>query len=254
MTPLKMPMRRLSEEEMREIVVGRLACDLMFSGEISPSVRDMCMLPVGMGILAPPPQLVEALLGSAEPPETLEGDPPKPTHPGYPPGAGEPPPKPVLGAVPEKLLNALEWGDVEEEEVAEARAAVEKDNRRRINEWTEATWRWQEAIDNDSRDRATIDAAHEQALEEWRASLPDHEAAKTARQEAHDEWKARYDEAFSEWLADLGEIMGRMKDAFPRGVNGFPMFHAVTLIHKEDWERIEGAIMREQERRSTLSV
>lgn len=254
MTALRMPMPRLSDEELRDIVVGRLACDLMFSGEISDSVRDLCMLPVGMGVLAPPSQLVEALLGSAEPPETLEGDPPKPVHPGYPAGAGDPPSKPVLGAVPTSLLNALEWGDVEEEEVEAAKVAVENENRRRITEWTEATWRWQEAIEEETRTRAVIDAAHEKAVAEWQASLPGHEAAKIARQKAHDEWKARYNHTFREWLADLGEIMGRMKDSFPRGINGFPMFHTITLIHKDDWERIEAAIMREQERRSSLSV
>ena len=39
-----------------------------------------------------------------------------------------------------------------------------------------------------------------------------------------------------------------MKDAGPRGINGFPMFFSLSVLHKEDWERVKAAILREQER------
>ena len=254
MTPLRLPVPRLSEDEMREIVVGRMACDLMFGGEIPQSVRHLCLLPLGMGAFSPPPQLVKAVLGSSEPPETLDEDPSKPEHPGYPPPPGEPPEKPVLGTIPPELLNELEWGDVEEEEVEAAKEAVEQENRKRIRDWEKASFQWHDDLEAHRQARREADAAHEEAVREWRSALSQHEDAKRCRQEAYDEWVRRYDEVFQEWYADVGEIMGRMKDALPRGINGCPMFAAVTLIHKDDWDRIEAAVLREQERRSSISV
>lgn len=251
---LRMPVPRLSEDEMREIVAGRLAGALMFSGEISESVRHLCILPLGMGAFSPPPELVKAILGSSEPPETIGEDPPKPPHPGYPSPPGDPPPKPVLGKVPSQLLNDLEWGEIEEEEVEAAKEAVEQENRKRIRDWEEASFQWQEDIDRHRKESVGIDGAYQKTLEEWRASLPAHEEAKRAREEAREEWVRRYNSLFDDWLADVGEFMGRMKDAFPRGLNGYPMFHRVQVIHKEDWERIQAAILRQQEHLSTIPI
>jgi hypothetical protein len=83
---------RLTEDEMREMVLDRLACQVMFGTEVRE--RDVAMVfgcaLVFPGILMPPPELIEKHLGSSEPPETLEGEPPRPEHPGYPEGAGDP--------------------------------------------------------------------------------------------------------------------------------------------------------------------
>lgn len=244
----RMPIPRLTEDQMREVVRDRLACKVMFSGEIPATVRSMCLLPVAMGALSVPPEIRTLLLGSETPPETLEGDPEKPEHPGYPPAPGEPPEKPTLGEIPAAMWSALEWGDVTEDQIKQAQADLDSENQDRIREWTDASFAWQDALDEHARAREAIDARHEEAVAAWRASLPAHEEAKTARQKAHDEWVEKHDRIFAEWGADIGEIMGRMSDAFPRGVNGYPMFHAVTIIHKDDWERIKAATIREQER------
>ena len=52
----------------------------------------------------------------------------------------------------------------------------------------------------------------------------------------------------------MGAIIGSMKDAMPRGINGYPMFGSVRLIHKDDWERISPAVRREQDRAQSLVV
>ena len=244
----RMPIPRLTEDQMREVVRDRLACKVMFSGEIPVAVRSMCLLPVAMGALSVPPEICALLLGSERPPETLEGDPEKPEHPGYPPGPDDPPEKPTLGKINPALLNDLEWGDATEDDVAQARTDLRAENQRRIREWEEASFAWQDALDERTRACKTIDASHEEAVAAWRDSLPAHEEAKTARQAAYDNWVEKHDRIFADWGADVGEIMGRMTDAFPRGVNGYPMFHAVQVIHKDDWERIEAAIVREQDR------
>jgi len=70
----------------------------------------------------------------------------------------------------------------------------------------------------------------------------------------HDEWDKRYRALFADWSADVGAITGNMKDTFPRGVNGYPMFHAVRVIHKDDWERVVKAVEREWERSKDIEV
>jgi len=57
-----------------------------------------------------------------------------------------------------------------------------------------------------------------------------------------------------EWTQDLGAICGGMEDAFPQGINGYPMFHKIKIIHKEDWARIFAACVREQDRAKDLEV
>ena len=256
MTKLRMPIPRLTEDEMREIVRDRLACKVMFSLEISDSVRGLCMMPVAMGALSPPEQLRIALLGSAEAPETLEGEPDKPQHPGYPDPVGDPPEKPALITMPDKVRLDLEFGDLDDDDevVVETRARIVAENTKRIREWETASLAWDKAVESESRVRREIDADHSEAVKAWEADLAQHTEAVEARKQAQEDWRARYDDVFGEWLSDLGEIMGRMKDSFPRGINGYPIFHAVTLIHKDDWTRIKAAILREQERAETLAV
>jgi hypothetical protein len=245
---LRMPITRLTEDQMREIVLDRLACKVMFSGEIPAATRSLCLLPVAMGALSPPAEIMVALLGSDKPPETLEGDPEKPKHPGYPPELDEPPEKPVLGTISPALINDLEWGEATEDEVACAKDDLQTENRRRIREWQDASFAWQDALDERTQACGALDAAYEETMTAWRDSLPAHEDAKAARQKAHDDWVEKHDRIFADWGANIGEIMGHMKDSFPRGINGCPMFHAVTVIHKDDWSRIEAAIIREQSR------
>jgi len=78
--------------------------------------------------------------------------------------------------------------------------------------------------------------------------------AREAALKARDEYEARYREVFDGWAADVGAIIGSMKDAMPRGINGYPMFGSVRLIHKDDWERIYAAFRREQDRAQSLVV
>lgn len=251
---LRMPVPRMTEDEMREIVRDRLACKVMFSQEIPIATRSMCMLPVAMGAFSVPAEIREAVLGSAEPPDSLPDEPDKPVHPGYPDPVGDPPEKPVLAKVPDSVLSDYDYGDITEDQMVEIRAEIEATNKARIRAWEDASHAWHKALDEETRTRRVIDEAHDAAVEAWEASLPQHAEAVEAREAAIKDWISRHDEVFAEWGHDIGEIMGRMKDTFPRSINGCPMFHTVTLIHKDDWSRIEAAIIREQERSADIVV
>jgi len=254
-TKLRMPIPRLSEDEMREVVRDRLACQVMFSSEVPTNLTSMVFGCGMLGVvLCPPADLVESLLGSTEPPETLEGEPPKPKHPGYPEGAGDPPTKPTLIKLPESVRLDLDFGDLDESDVAEVRAEIKAKNERRIREWEDASHAWHDALDADSRARREIDAAHNAAIEAWEASLDQHAEAVAAREAARQDWIDRYDELFAEWGADVGVLAGDMRKTFARSINGYPIFHAFKIVHRDDWKRIEAAIIREQERSISIEV
>jgi hypothetical protein len=244
----KMPIARLTEERMRKIVSDRLARQVMFSDEVTSQSVNLVFLPAAMGAFAPPEELRLVLMGSLEPPETLEGEPPKPEQPSYPPSVGDPPPKPTLIRLNPEVERQFGWGDLDQDDLDAAKAKVEETNRQRIQEWDEASFAWDKSIDDRSTEVTRIDTEHEQALAEWEASLDAHEGVAAERQRLYDEWVEKHDLIFSEWGSDIGVLMGDMKDAFPRGINGYPMFHACLAIHKEDWERIRTAIIKEQDR------
>jgi hypothetical protein len=173
-TASRLEVRRLSQEEMRETVIGLLSGAVLSNHQVPVQDWPMVFLPVAFGCLNPPDEVVAEILGSANPPEI----PDEPVPP--------PPDDPM-------------WAYADEE-MAEARKARE------------------------------------------------------AAIKAHDEYEARYREVFSEWAEDVGAIVGNMKDALPRGINGYPMIGSIRLIHKDDWERIYAAVRREQDRAQSLVV
>jgi len=242
---LKVP--RLSEDEMREIVAQRLAREVMFSDEVTPQSLNLVFLPLAMGALVPPKEFRKALLGSEEPPEMLEGEPPKPEKPPYP-ACPEPPPKPLMDAVDPEVQRKFDWGDMDADEYEVHASKVKAENDRRIKEWTDASLDWDRSLDARTEEIERINKAYEEALEEWQEALDGHPEKVAEREALRKDWIARHDELFSEWGADVGVLMGEMKHSFPRGVNGYPMFHSMRVIHKDDWDRIRTAIIREQDR------
>ena len=255
MSSPRMPITRLTDDEMREVVRDRLACQVMFSTEVPENIISM-VFGCGMGgaALRPPADLVESLLGSSEPPEVLDGEPERPEHPGYPEPVGDPPDRPTLVGLPESIRLDLKFGDLEEDddEVIEAKVAVEAENTRRIRAWEDASRAWHDALDEENRVRREINAAHDAAVEAWQASLDQHTEAVAAREAARQDWFDRYAEHFAEWGADVGVLVGDMRKTFPRSINGYPIFHAFWVIHRDDWERIEAAVVREQEREISI--
>ena len=253
----RMHIPRLTDDLLREVVRDRLACKVMFSSEVR---RDMVSMVFGCGMMGdvfmPPAEIMESVLGSATPPDSLPDEPDKPDHPGYPDPVGDPPEKPKRVKMPEQILSDISWGEIAEDDpvVHEARIEVKAENARRIREWEDASHAWHKALDEERRVQREIDAAYEAAVEAWQASL-DQRAEKVAEREAaQQDWHDRYAEHFGEWFADVGVLSGDMSKTFPRSINGYPIFHGFQIIHKDDWKRIEAAIIREQERSENIEV
>jgi len=250
-----MEIDRLTVDEMREIVRARLACEVLFSSEVPEDLMGSVFMPLVFGAMRPPEEVIEARLGSASPPEVPDHPGEAPKHPGYP----EPPPtdaptKPVPSTVPEDAARDLEWGDLTDEEFAGIEAGIKAENDAKHAEWEKAHREWEQARDQHSQACSRIDAEHEVALAAWDATVKAWDEAKAKAEAEAEAWLDGLRGINEAWLADVGVLMGRMKDAMPRSINGYPLFPSFKIIHKDDWTRIEAAIIREQERASEIEV
>ena len=56
----------------------------------------------------------------------------------------------------------------------------------------------------------------------------------------------------AEWPKDQIKLIGCLwaynRTAFPRSINGYPMFPEMRVMHRDDWARASKAIAREQQR------
>jgi hypothetical protein len=245
---------RLTLEEMRNIVHQRTTNQVMFSDEVSPEMVRMVFMPLSMGALSLPPEVKIQELGSEFPPESLPGEPPKPVHPGYQDLAGDPPAKPILERVSESSRSDLEWGYLSEEDWESIKSEVRETNEAKIRSWEEASLLWAEKVDQDITNRDRVDQEYKLRLEEWQASLDQHREAVQERERIVQEWESRYRELNQTWLQDVGVLMGNLKETFPRSINGYPIFSAFQVIHREDWERIRKALDKEAERAKNIEI
>lgn len=64
--------------------------------------------------------------------------------------------------------------------------------------------------------------------------------------------------ALSDWPKDQLELIGCFwayhHEAFPRSINGYPMFPSVRMMHRDDWARAAKALAREQQRQQDIEV
>jgi len=245
---------RRTQEEMKEIVLGLLNGSLLPSVFVPDNLKGMVFLPMAMGGLSPPKEVVERVMGSASPPETVEGDPPKPPYPAYPDRNPDPPDKPTRRLPDPALKAALEWEDIEPEEWEAHLVEVEEENNLRIMQWQDAHNEWMDLCDSISEKCRQLDEAYAKEIAAWQEELKAHQDRDAERKLAYDTWVERHARIFSRWGEDVGCLLGDMKNTFPRAINGFPMFHAFSIVHREDWHRIDAAAQRESERQSKIEV
>jgi hypothetical protein len=248
-----LPIPRLKEKGLRELVVGITRGTILTSNQVPESIVNLVFMPVGMGAFKPPPEVVEKLLGSSAPPDCLEGEPPKPKHPDYP-EEPSPPPRPVLEKVDPDLVSSVEWGDEEEGHLEKVMRDLEEENRNLIKSWNEDCINWQSLLDVWKADCERVDEVYARTIQEWKYTLSQHEGDIEKREGLRQDWIARYNDLFSDWGKDCGPLYGHTKDTWPRSINGYPMFYEVGILHKEDWKRVRKAVEGEWERQQTLSV
>lgn len=57
-----------------------------------------------------------------------------------------------------------------------------------------------------------------------------------------------------ESLLIIGVLWEYLEQALPRGINGYPMFTSVRMMHRLDWDRARKALILEQERQKSLEL
>lgn len=246
------PLPSQSKEFLKELVRDYLGGALMFSCQVPPDMLSLVFMPIALGAL-----------GYKVPQPTPPAEVLKPARPSRPePGKAD------ISELSVKLQTAL----------AEAQQNLTD---------TEYKVRWSDATDRDlstAKRRVTkatnalkkagvlaqkaVEAAHRLALKAYMESLRDYR--KVANQYRADvrAWRVANDTLLADLAAwedgrkayfdsvnqNLGVLYGYHKDTFPRSINGYPMFHAMGMLNRPDWERVRSAIEREQERAKDLDV
>lgn len=245
--------KRLTTDEMREYVQGLLSGKYYPSTHVDPQVMGMVFMPALLGALHPSKELYKKFLGHEEAPEVVEGDPPKPKHPGYP-EEREPPVKPVLAKPARQVVSDHEWDDIEDDEYQAYLDKIKEDNRLKIREWEDASMAWHQHLDEQSDQRKQIDDAYAEELYYWHNELERHHERTAQREALAQEWEEKRERIFSRWGEEIGTLVGDMGKTFPRSINGYPIFQEFTVVHPADWKRIHAAALRESERLKNLEV
>lgn len=253
-----MEIPRQEKSSLKQLVRDYLAGQVFFSAQIrgsDTSLLGMIFMPLFFGGLA----------FEEKAPET----PPEPPHPGQlgqkRPVRPEPDLKDVLPGLEAAEDEAqhrvaeiefkVRWGEALGEDLVEARKALEDARAAR-----------DQAMDAANK---VADVKHQEALAEYRKALDDHRKVTAAWRKAHRAWQAQMDsmsdqikawearrDAHNQYIKDnLGVIYAYMKDTVGnRAINGYPMFGACCLLHKDDWDIVRKAIDREMARDIDLDV
>jgi hypothetical protein len=237
---------RLTEEDMREMVRDRMMSQIMFSDEVPDSLLGVVFLPLMMGGLEPPPELVLAKVGERPPAPPEDPEPEPEPLPPLPPA----PEKPTAKKIPEEVLFNFRWDKISEEDFRKIEAEVERENAAALLAWEARHKTWKKAVG----DRKKALREQEATLREWEQRGPEREAALREWEQREEEWREAAVKFRAEWLQEVGVLVGRLKDALPSGINGFPVFSRFQIIHREDWQRIRTALLREQERLNEFEV
>lgn len=272
---------RMEDSDLRKFVLGvadgQIFTSAHMDGGYDHSLMGMVFMPIAFGAMKPAEEFLALL---PEPPEEPGDKPETPTldlpdkpentvkEPAYP----EEPKPPEPKDVPRHIIEAVEWGEIDESEIddyREGRGAFLE----RLAKWQVEKWQpWKDTVD-DLRGKHEADiAAYEAQVAAWEAECATlqsgYDAEMAGLQEALDAWaeadrkyraeKAHYDRiigrAYQHHFQHLGLFWEWMSAAGPRSVNGYPIFFSCRIMHTEDWERARRAIIREQERRESIEL
>lgn len=249
-----MIVEKKSVEDLRKIVSGIVAGTFFVSPQAPSDLLQSIFMPLVFGALAVPEEVCTELLGPRPPEEDMytPGDPPKCAE--FPP---EPRPvqdmAPILDIDPEKARD-FNFGDITEEEFSQHILSVEAENLKNKEKFDKANSDLKVEKKAWKKKVSRIKAAHLKALEKFLASEATRMENFLKNSAKADEWYARKEELFSNWLSDIGVIGEEIHKAEPCSINGYPIFFSFTTIHKDDWGRIRVAVNREIKARDEMDV
>lgn len=253
-TCYKMRVPRRTDDELRADVRGILENQLYPSVSVPPSLVGMVFMPVLLGALAPPDEVRDLVFGGLGPKPKEPLPPEAPKKPKLP-EALPFPAEPTLVEVDPEMEFKERWSDISPDEMAAHRAEVAQKN-------AETQAKYEAELARVTKHNETLNRRATRVCREHAKKLKQHQAAyknweTTQLAEYHQKlaaWEALNEKLYTGWVQDIGCLIGDMKNTFPRSINGYPMFHAYYVVHKDDWKRIAAAVNRELDRAKNLEV
>mgnify|MGYP003642235580 CR=1 FL=1 len=250
---VRMTVPKRSQEKLRETVVGLLDGTLYPSVAVPRNLIPMVYMPVAFGGFCVPEKCRKLVMSPEEAPEVPEDPPEEPvpeSHPPRPAVTAEP----LLKTYSKDLAFKAKWGDIDEDEWDAHRAEIDEANEKLKAEYELAIIGQEEVLGAWVAACEGVDLKHLEALRAHGELVEGWEARKQEAQKVRDGWYALHGRIFGKWAADVGCLLGDMKSAAPRSINGYPMFFACSIIHLEDWERVHAAVMRESARMQEMEI
>lgn len=242
-----------TQEDLRRVVKGIMDGSLFPSVGVPSDLISMVFMPLALGALRPSEVLIKEVMGSSAPPEVPGVEIPLPVHPGYK-EKPSPPKKLKRHKLDPQLKSDFEWGKLEEDdwllhvqEVENKNALLHEKERVREEEYQKTLLEWDLSCKEVDRTQEEALALH---AEKVRLRVLEIEEVTLANQA----WVLKYEALFKHWGDDIGVLLGEMKKAAPRSINGYPMFFGFEVLSKEDWIRAHKALVRETERQKELEV
>ena len=250
--PLEIPHR--SADKLREFVKDYCAGQIYTIFDVPPDLISMVFVPWAWS--DDPKELKNLPLPldpGPEPAAKLKA-PEAPHEPKLP---DQPPLKPLVQPDPQQVRQLkldISWHVKEpaalkayQQEVREINQGIKQENDQVLATWKQACQKIQQ------QHKAAL-RRYSKAQQAFEAEQRNIEGATQTWQTAQDRYHVARAAAKAELYRDYGCIYGDVKDAFPRSINGYPMFHTVGALHRDDWERAKKAILKFQKMEQELEI
>ena len=247
----KLEIPRLPKDELKKVVLGIADGHIITSDQVPQNLVGMVFMPLTFGALTPPDGVVPArpVVPTAEPEPVAPTMPPLPAPPV---AVAAPVPPPY----PDDAMADVRWGRVPEEDVLGPYRAALAAHEVAMAEWCRTAGdQYERDVESHRTQCAAIQAEHAAAVAEHAVALTAvrdrNSAAKVAYQTELAAWEPAARAVYRDWAYDLGVVYESYDKAGPRGINGYPMFTSLCMLHREDWEVVRAAVIREQKRRES---
>jgi hypothetical protein len=209
----------------------------------------LVFLPIAMGGLAPPDELVEQLLGP-KPPDEPVALPPEPVLDESQLPPEDAPAKPGILPYDEELAYQWRWEQIDDEKWEAHKVEVDAENASRLAAYE------QELAEYEGRHPLLEEAKrqHQAALKAWEQEVERIKAENSTLEQRRSEYGDQKERIVQDAYGLVGAFLGDMRQASLAGINGHPMFFSVQIIHKEDWSRLWKAWKAEQDRLKNLEI
>lgn len=246
---------RMTREEMKAFVLGWVDGKIMTSAQVPDNILTMVFMPLVLGALQIPHYAFPLAPENPLPPEEPEwpGFPREPEWPGF------PDPPSVLTVQEEKIRDLefeIRWHRAPPEALDHYKEAVEAENAQRMREHEATLVKVREDYEKEkaawTRKCRRIERKYRKMLQEHDAKISTWDKDHEEEIQTYQDWERNLEAQKKAYYDQIGVLWEWMDQAGPRGINGFPMFFSMRMMHMEDWKMCHKAILKEVARRESL--